>query len=72
MTQTIRVSAPPAFDFLGTIEALRRGPHDPLHWCDGRRWRRLFAVDGRVFLVEVTCRRALTIRRLAGDAPGTS
>src|SRR5579872_926299 len=69
MRQAFRVSAPPAFDFLGTIEALRRGPHDPLHWCDGRRWRRLFAVDGCVFLVEVTCRRVLTIRRLAGEAP---
>ena len=57
------------FDFARTIEVLRRGPHDPLHWSDGQRWRRLFAVDGRLTLVEATCGRTVTVRRLAGRVP---
>jgi len=69
MSQASRVACPPGFDFLGTVGVLRRGPYDPLHWCDGRRWRRLFAVDGDVFLAEATCGRVLTVRRLAGTAP---
>jgi len=64
-----RIACPAGFDFLRTVEVLRRGPYDPLHWCDGRRWRRRFAADGRVFLVEATCGRSVTVRRLAGDAP---
>ncbi len=69
MPTSSRIACPAGFEFLRTIEVLRRGPHDPLHWCDGRRWRRLFAFDGRVVLVEATCGRTVTVRRLAGDAP---
>jgi len=66
---TAHPTSPPGFDFRATVEALRRGPADPLNWFDGRRWRRFFILDSRSFLLEATWDDGLVLRTRAGTAP---
>jgi 3-methyladenine DNA glycosylase/8-oxoguanine DNA glycosylase len=69
MARSLWTAVPPGFDFRATVEALRRGPADPVNWFDGRRWRRVFTLQSCAFLLEASWTDRLVLRTLAGAAP---
>ncbi len=69
MSRALHPKSPPGFDFRATVEALRRGPADPLNSFDGRTWRRFFILDSRSFLLEAAWEDGLVLRTRAGTAP---